>query len=162
MKKEIYLAGGCFWGVEGYFAQLNGVIETKVGYSNGETAVTNYQTIKTTDHAEVIYLKYDNEKLPLHDVLRHYFRIIDPVSVNKQGGDVGRQYRTGIYYVDEETRDEVLSFIQEEQKKYIQKIAVEVEKVHNYIDAEEYHQKYLEKNPTGYCHVDLSLAKKSL
>lgn len=162
MIKEIYLAGGCFWGVEGYFSQLNGAIETKVGYSNGETAETNYQKIKTTDHAEVIYLKYDNEVLPLNDVLRHYFRIIDPVSVNKQGGDVGRQYRTGVYYVDEETKEEVVAFIAELQKQYTKKIAVEVEKVNNYIDAEEYHQKYLEKNPTGYCHVDLSLAKKSL
>ena len=153
MIKEVYLAGGCFWGVEGYFSQLNGVIETKVGYSNGTTTETNYQKIKSTDHAEVIYLKYDNEILSLNDVLRHYFRIIDPVSVNKQGGDIGRQYRTGIYYVDEET---IL------QKEFSKKIAVEVEKVSNYVDAEEYHQKYLEKNPTGYCHVDLSLAKKSL
>ena len=102
MIKEIYLAGGCFWGVEGYFAQLNGVIETKVGYSNGLTEDTNYKLIKSTDHAEVIYLKYNDEILPLTDVLRHYFRIIDPTSINKQGGDVGRQYRTGIYYVDEE------------------------------------------------------------
>jgi|GEM_PF-2137587 len=161
-KREIYLAGGCFWGVEGYFAQLDGVLSTKVGYSNGQTAETTYQQIKTTDHAEVIYLKYDNSVLPLNDVLRHYFRIIDPVSINKQGGDRGRQYRTGIYYVDEETREEVVKFIEELQKNYTKKIAVEVEAVNNYIDAEEYHQKYLEKNPTGYCHVDLSLAKKSL
>lgn len=86
MIKEVYLAGGCFWGVEGYFAQLNGVIETKVGYSNGQTEKTNYNLIKSTDHAEVIYLKYNDEILPLTDVLRHYFRIIDPTSVNKQGG----------------------------------------------------------------------------
>ena len=144
MIKEVYLAGGCFWGVEGYFAQLNGVIETKVGYSNGLTEDTNYKLIKSTDHAEVIYLKYNDEILPLTDVFRHYFRIIDPTSINKQGGDVGRQYRTGI------------------QKQIDKKIVVEVEEVNNYIDAEEYHQKYLEKNPTGYCHVDLSLAKKSL
>ncbi len=162
MIKEIYLAGGCFWGVEGYFSQLEGVIETKVGYSNGQTQDTNYKLIKATDHAEVIYLKYDDEVLPLIDVLRHYFRIIDPISINKQGGDVGRQYRTGIYYVDENTSKIVKTFISELQEKYSKKIAVEVEQVNNYIDAEEYHQKYLEKNPTGYCHVDLSLAKKSL
>ncbi|MGX7111251.1 peptide-methionine (S)-S-oxide reductase MsrA [Gemella cuniculi] len=162
MKKEIYLAGGCFWGVEGYFSQLPGVIKTRAGYSNGETKETDYTKIKSTDHAEVIYLKYDADVLPLNDVLRHYFRIIDPVSVNKQGADIGRQYRTGIYYVDEETKEEVVKFIDELQKNFTKKIAVEVEKVANYIDAEEYHQKYLEKNPTGYCHVDLSLAKKSL
>ena len=162
MIKEVYLAGGCFWGGEGYFSQLNGVIETKVGYSNGTTTETNYQKIKSTDHAEVIYLKYNNKILPLNDVLRHYFRIIDPVSVNKQGGDIGRQYRTGIYYVDEETYKEAVDFITILQKEFSKKIAVEVERVSNYVDAEEYHQKYLEKNPTGYCHVDLSLAKKSL
>ena len=122
MEKEIYLAGGCFWGVEGYFAQLDGVITTKVGYSNGQTAETTYQQIKTTDHAEVIYLKYDNSVLPLNNVLRHYFRIIDPVSINKQGGDRGRQYRTGIYYVDEETREEVVKFIEELQKNYTKKV----------------------------------------
>ena len=162
MIKEVYLAGGCFWGVEGYFAQLNGVIETKVGYSNGLTEDTNYKLIKSTDHAEVIYLKYNDEILPLTDVLRHYFRIIDPTSINKQGGDVGRQYRTGIYYVDEDTADIARQCIDELQKQIDKKIVVEVEEVNNYIDAEEYHQKYLEKNPTGYCHVDLSLAKKSL
>ena len=151
MIKEVYLAGGCFWGVEGYFAQLNGVIETKVGYSNGLTEDTNYKLIK-----------YNDEILPLTDVLRHYFRIIDPTSINKQGGDVGRQYRTGIYYVDEDTADIARQFIDELQKQIDKKIVVEVEEVNNYIDAEEYHQKYLEKNPTGYCHVDLSLAKKSL
>ena len=92
----------------------------------------------------------------------YYFRIIDPTSINKQGGDVGRQYRTGIYYVDEDTADIARQFIDELQKQIDKKIVVEVEEVNNYIDAEEYHQKYLEKNPTGYCHVDLSLAKKSL
>lgn len=162
MIKEIYLAGGCFWGVEGYFSQLEGVIKTKVGYSNGTTTETNYQKIKSTDHAEVIYLKYDNELLSLNEILRHYFRIIDPISVNKQGGDTGRQYRTGIYYVDVETHNEVVEFISKLQKEFTKKIAVEVEKVSNYVVAEEYHQKYLQKNPTGYCHVDLSLAKKSL
>ena len=162
MEKEIYLAGGCFWGIEGYFSQLQGVLYTRVGYSNGQTEETTYQKIKATDHAEVIHLKYNNAVIPLNDVLRHYFRIIDPVSVNKQGGDRGRQDRTGIYYVDEETRDGAVKFIDELQKNYTKKIAVEVEAVNNYIDAEEYHQKYLEKNPTGYCHVDLSLEKKRL
>ena len=85
MIKEIYLAGGCFWGVEGYFAQLNGVIETKVGYSNGLTEDTNYKLIKSTDHAEVIYLKYNDEILPLTDVLRHYFRIIDLLVLISKG-----------------------------------------------------------------------------
>ena len=145
MKKEIYLAGGCFWGVEGYFAQLDGVLETKVGYSNGKTTTTTYKEIKFTDHAEVIHLVYDNEILSLNHVLQHYFRIIDPISVNKQGGDIGRQYRTGIYYVDEATHKEAVEYIAQLQKNFEEKIAVEVEEMNNYIDAEEYHQKYLEK-----------------
>ncbi|MDO4814341.1 MAG: peptide-methionine (S)-S-oxide reductase MsrA [Gemella sp.] len=162
MKKEIYLAGGCFWGVEGYFQQLAGVEETKVGYSNGQTEDTTYQDIKVTDHAEVIYLKYDETLISLDEIFAHYFRIIDPTSLNKQGEDRGRQYRTGIYYVDETTKEKALEYIKKEQEKYDEKIVVEVEKVNNYVDAEEYHQKYLDKNPTGYCHVDLSLAKKPL
>lgn len=160
--KEIYLAGGCFWGVEGYFQQLDGVIKTKVGYSNGKTATTTYQDIKKTDHAEVIYIQYDENIITLNHLLQHYFRIIDPTSVNQQGEDVGRQYRTGIYYVDNETKEEASNFIKEVQKSYSEKIAVELEAVYHYIDAEEYHQKYLDKNPNGYCHIDISLAKKSL
>ena len=158
MEKEIYLAGGCFWGVEGYFAQLDGVITTKVGYSNGQTAETTYQQIKTTDHAEVIYLKYDNSVLPLNNVLRHYFRIIDPVGINKQGGDRGRQYRTGIYYVNQNDKSVIENEIKEQQKKYSQKIVVEVLPLKEYYLAEEYHQDYLKKNPNGYCHIDLSKA----
>ena len=162
MIKEIYLAGGCFWGVEGYFQQIEGVIKTRVGYSNGKTDKTTYQEIKNTDHAEVIYLKYDSSVLSLNDVLKHYFRIIDPISVNKQGEDIGRQYRTGIYTVDEETNKASKEYISELQKQFDKKIAVEVDEMQNYVDAEEYHQKYLDKNPEGYCHVDLSLAKKKL
>lgn len=162
MIKEIYLAGGCFWGMEGYFQQLSGILETKVGYSNGNTKDTDYSKIKKTDHAEVIYLKYDNNLISFNHILKHYFRIIDPVSVNKQGGDIGRQYRTGIYYLDKNTANEAKEYIKELQKKYSKPIAVEVEEVVNYVDAEEYHQKYLDKNPSGYCHIDLSLAKKSL
>jgi len=160
--KHIYLAGGCFWGVEEYFSRVNGVIDAVSGYANGNSETTNYELISQTKHAETVHVTYDANKISLREILLHYFRIIDPVSVNKQGGDRGRQYRTGIYYVDEETREEAVKFIEELQKNYTKKIAVEVEAVNNYIDAEEYHQKYLEKNPTGYCHVDLSLAKKSL
>lgn len=162
MIKEIYLAGGCFWGVEGYFKQLKGVKMTKVGYSNGKTENTTYRDIKVTDHTEVMYLRYDEALISLDEIFAHYFRIIDPTSINRQGGDRGRQYRTGIYYVDEVTKEAALDYIDKEQEKYKEKIVVEVEKVKNYVDAEEYHQKYLDKNPAGYCHIDLSLAKKPL
>src|SRR3712207_1380698 len=93
--KEIYLAGGCFWGVEGYFEQLDGVLETSVGYANGRIGLTTYEMVKLTDHAETVHIKYDPEKISLTDFLKHYFRIIDPFSVNRQGNDIGRQYRTG-------------------------------------------------------------------
>ena len=100
--------------------------------------------------------------MSLAEILAHYFRIIDPFSVNKQGNDVGFQYRTGIYYDDSSLENEIFKFIKHEQTKYDKKIAVEVEPLKNYVFAEEYRQKYLDKNPGGYCHVDLSLADKTL
>lgn len=160
--REIYLAGGCFWGVEGYFKQLNGVAKTDVGYANGENNKTSYKELSKTNHAETLHLVYDESIISLNEILRHYFRIIDPTSLNKQGNDIGTQYRTGIYYTDENSVNEILEFIQNEQKNYDKKIAIEVEPIRNYVLAEEYHQDYLDKNPNGYCHVDLSLAKKPL
>ena len=95
-KKVIYLAGGCFWGVEGYFKKLPGVYETEVGYANGKTDNTDYSKISATDHAETVKVCYDKSRISLEEILLHYFRIIDPLSVNKQGNDIGRQYRTGV------------------------------------------------------------------
>lgn len=95
---EIYLAGGCFWGLEEYFSRINGVTKTTVGYANGTTEATDYQQVHTTDHAETVHVTYDEAVISLTDILRYYFRVIDPLSINKQGNDVGRQYRTGIYY----------------------------------------------------------------
>ena len=161
-EKEIYLAGGCFWGVEGYFQRLNGILDTEVGYANGNTEDTTYEKIKNTDHAETLRLKYDENKINLTEILEHYFRIIDPTSVNKQGNDVGRQYRTGIYSKDEEVLKFAEEFIAEKQKEFKEEIAVEVSKLENFIPAEEYHQDYLEKNPLGYCHINLNLAYEPL
>ena len=159
---EIYLGGGCFWGVEGYFKQLNGVIKTTVGYANGKSDKTSYKEIDVTGHAEVLHLVYDKEIISLDEVLKHFFRIIDPTSLNKQGNDIGTQYRAGIYYIDEISGNFALNFIKEEQKHYLKKIVVEVEPLKNFVLAEEYHQDYLGKNPKGYCHIDLNLAKKPL
>ena len=160
--RVLYLAGGCFWGVEGYFSRLNGVIDTEVGYINGKTDQTSYQDLKVTDHAEAIKLTYDANKISLEELLDHYFRIIDPTSLDKQGNDRGRQYRTGIYSDDEEVLEKAKEYIEARQADYDKKIVVEVERVNNYILAEDYHQDYLEKNPGGYCHVDLSLADQPL
>lgn len=161
--KKIYLAGGCFWGVEAYFTQLTGVLTTRVGYANGDSAVTSYQLLKFTDHAETISIDYNPAQISLRDLLRHYFRIIDPFSVNKQGNDIGRQYRTGIYYQDEADRpvaEEVMALISQSHDN--RPLAVELEPLKHFIDAEEYHQEYLKKNPNGYCHIDPSLALNPL
>lgn len=161
-EQVIYLAGGCFWGVEGYFAQILGVLQTEVGYANGQTEETNYHALSQTDHAETMKVTYDANTISLEEILQHYFRIINPVSVNKQGNDVGRQYRTGIYSQDPETVQRVQLSLDQLQKHYDQALAIENETLKNYITAEEYHQDYLVKNPNGYCHIDLNLAKKPL
>jgi len=154
--KEIYFAGGCFWGVEEYFSRIEGVVKTSVGYANGRTENPTYYEIGGTGHSETVCVGYDPSLVDLNTLLEYYFRIIDPVSINKQGNDVGTQYRTGIYYVDESDREIIDTFIQNEQKKLNRKIAVEVQPLKNYALAEEYHQEYLKKNPFGYCHIDLS------
>lgn len=160
--KEIYLAGGCFWGVEGYFNRLDGILGTQVGYVNGNTEETSYEALKETDHVEALYIEYDENKISLTEIIDHFFRIIDPTSLNKQGNDIGRQYRTGVYSNDEEVLEKVRQLIELKKSDYPEEIVVEVEKLKNYVVAEEYHQDYLQKNPTGYCHIDLSLADKPL
>ena len=159
---EIYLAGGCFWGVEGYFKKITGVTQTDVGYANGKSEQASYEGLKQTDHAETLRLKFDENRVSLTEILAHYFRIIEPTSVNKQGNDVGRQYRTGIYYADASLLPSIKAFIAQEQSKFSAPIAVEVEPLRNFVLAEDYHQDYLDKNPGGYCHIDLNLAKKPL
>ncbi len=158
--KEIYLAGGCFWGVEAFFKKVPGVLETTAGYANGRTLSTNYYILKETDHSEAVHIKYDRNQVSLETILDYYFNIIDPTSLNRQGHDIGRQYRTGIYYTDSEDTKIIRNRITEEQKKYSDKIQVEVTSLKNYIPAEEYHQDYLDKNPGGYCHINMAEAVK--
>lgn len=159
---EIYLAGGCFWGLEEYFSRISGVLQTSVGYANGQVEITNYQLIKETDHAETVQVVYDEKEVSLREILLYYFRVIDPLSVNQQGNDRGRQYRTGIYYKDEEDLPTIYALVQEQERMLGRKIAVEVEKLRHYILAEDYHQDYLKKNPGGYCHIDVRDAEKPL
>ncbi len=160
--KEIYFAGGCFWGVEAYFNRVPGVQITETGYANGKTAKTTYHELAKTDHAETVRIIYDPATVSLEELLARYFKIIDPFSVNKQGNDTGRQYRTGIYYTDSASEKSVRAFFDFMQKKYAQPLAVEVLALKHFVRAEEYHQGYLSKNPGGYCHIDLSLAEKPL
>lgn len=156
MIKEIYLAGGCFWGVEAYFKEIKGVVDTEVGYANGKTEQTTYEEVAATDHAETVHIKYDDEVISLEKLLEYLYYIIDPFSVDKQGNDRGRQYRTGIYSTNAEDLEKAREFLNEKQTGADDKIQVEVEELKNFIVAEDYHQDYLDKNPTGYCHINLN------
>ncbi|NLC43626.1 MAG: peptide-methionine (R)-S-oxide reductase MsrB [Clostridiales bacterium] len=157
MRKEIWLAGGCFWGVEEYFSRIEGVLETSVGYANGKTENPGYYDIPHTGHVETVLVVYDAERTSLETLLAYYFKVIDPTILNKQGPDVGTQYRTGIYYEDETDKELIKKVISEEQLKYDKPIVTEVKKLDHYYTAEEYHQDYLKKNPDGYCHIDMSI-----
>lgn len=158
MEKNIYLAGGCFWGVSEYFSRLNGIISVTCGYANGKTKNPTYQEVKSqkTGHAETVKVIYDDTTISLEKILEHFLRFVDPYSLNKQGEDEGIQYRSGIYYVDDKERNVI--------KQYFDRIlnpgyVIEIERLNNFYDAEEYHQDYLKKNPNGYCHVNLNLIK---
>ena len=155
MQKEIYLAGGCFWGTEQYLQNIKGIIETQVGYANGNTENPTYEEVcySNTGHAEVVKVIYDENQISLSFILELYYDVINPVSINRQGGDIGSQYRTGIYFVDHEDEAIIQISITELQKKYKEKVAIEVKPLLNYYRAEEYHQRYLDKNPNGYCHI---------
>lgn len=156
MTKQIYLAGGCFWGVEAYFKEIDGVVDTEVGYANGKTEKTTYEEVPATDHAETVDIKYDDDKISLEDLLEYLYYIIDPFSIDKQGNDRGRQYRTGIYSTNAEDLEKAREFLDKKQASADEKIKVEVEELKNFIIAEDYHQDYLDKNPTGYCHINLN------
>lgn len=160
MNKTIVLAGGCFWGVEEYFRNLKGVIKTEAGYANGNIENPKYSDLikGIATHAEAVKVVYNS--IALKDLLNHFFRFVNPFSLNKQGLDEGIQYRSGIYYLDKTDKPVILEVIGELEKKHHKKSVVEVKSLKNYYKAEEDHQLYLLKNPRGYCHVDLSLLKK--
>ncbi len=157
--KTIYLAGGCFWGTQRFFDQFPGVIKTEVGYANGRTANPSYEDVcrRDTGHAETVKIEFDETVISTAKLLDYYFLTIDPLSVNRQGGDVGTQYRTGIYYTDESLLPEIRARVAAEEQKVGAPLAVEVLPLENFYRAEEYHQDYLVKNPTGYCHIPAAL-----
>ncbi len=162
--KDIYLAGGCFWGIEAYMEKIIGVYDVTSGYANGNTENPTYEEVshKNTGHAETVHVIYDSSKVDLSTLLLYYFKVVDPTSINKQGNDVGTQYRSGIYYTDEADLSIINTIIAEEQKKFKKPIVVEVAPLDQFFLAEDNHQDYLAKNPNGYCHIDLSIADKSL
>ena len=157
--KEIYLAGGCFWGTEHYFKQIDGVVDTEVGYANGTTENPTYKEVCTdkTGFAETVHVTYNPDKVSLKFLLEMYFKAIDPTSINQQGHDTGTQYRTGVYYTDC-TDEAIINKVFDEEQNHIQgKIVVENLPLKNFYTVEDYHQDYLDKNPDGYCHLPQSL-----
>lgn len=162
--KAIYLAGGCFWGLEAYMARIPGVYDAESGYANGKTDNPSYEDLvyRQSGHAETVRVLYDPEQVSLSTLLKYYFRVIDPTSLNRQGNDKGIQYRTGIYYTDADELPIIRKALDAVQKAVARPVVVEAEPLHQYFKAEEYHQDYLEKNPGGYCHIDLSLADEPL
>lgn len=159
MSEFIYLAGGCFWGVEEYFSRIKGVKKTKVGYANGNEEFLNptYETVCAgySGYAETVEVEYNPAVISLQKILEHFFSVIDPLSVNKQGNDVGSQYRSAIFYKDLTDHPAICKAFEAEQKKHNKEIATIVEPLKSFYPAEEYHQHYLKKNPNGYCHINL-------
>ena len=160
--KILYLAGGCFWGVEKFFQQFPGVVDTEVGYANGPaegsahggTVPPSYEEVcRGSGHAETVKVIYDEAQLSTRALLDYYFMAIDPLSLYRQGPDVGIQYRTGIYYEDESLLPKIREVCSEKEAALGQKLAVEVKPLENFAPAEAYHQDYLNKNPGGYCHI---------
>ena len=152
--KTICLAGGCFWGLQKFLDQFDGVRETEVGYANGPDHAPSYREVcDNSGHAETVRVAYDESVLSLPELLRFYFMVIDPVSVNRQGMDAGIQYRTGIYYTDADQLPAIREVYAEIEAKEGKPLAVEVKPLSNFFSAELYHQKYLDKNPGGYCHI---------
>ena len=161
MDKQIYLAGGCFWGTEAYFSRLKGVIRTECGYANGNTPNPSYEDVclKNTGRAETVLVVYEPSVISLEKLISEFFKSIDPTVMNCQGADIGTQYRSGIYYTDETDAAVIRGCIVKKQKEYSRRIVTEVLPLLNYYPAEEYHQNYLRKNPGGYCHVNLNMIR---
>lgn len=157
--EEIYFAGGCFWGVEAYFQRIYGVFDTASGYANGSGSNPTYKIVSSEKEgfAETVEVIYDPERVTLEDLLAYFFLVIDPTILNQQGNDIGIQYRTGIYYSNDEHKKIIDHAVQVEQNNYDKQIVTEVVPLDNFYLAEEYHQDYLAKNPNGYCHIDLSI-----
>ena len=154
--KKIYLAGGCFWGVEHFLSLINGVIDTTVGYANSDIDNPSYEDLKAQRSlaSETVELTYDENTISLKEILELFFKIIDPTILDRQGHDIGHQYRTGIYYVDKNDMEVIKNCLDNLSKQYDNPIVTELLPLDNFTTAEDYHQDYLVKNPAGYCHVD--------
>jgi peptide methionine sulfoxide reductase msrA/msrB len=161
--KEIYFAGGCFWGTEHLFQLVRGVVETEVGYANGKIKNPTYEQVisHTTGFAEAVKVKYDADQVNLPVLIDLFFKSIDPTTIDRQGNDIGDNYRSGIYSMDPETEDIVKIEVAKLAKNYSQPVVVETIPLINFYKAEDYHQDYLDKNPGGYCHIPLSVFEEA-
>lgn len=156
----IYLAGGCFWGIEAYMKKLPGVRDTDVGYANGNTENPTYEQVcyDNTGHAETVKVVYDPALISTEQLLDGFFKVVDPTSINRQGNDRGSQYRSGIYYVDEADKAIAESAAARQKENYKDPVVTEILPLNQFYLAEDYHQDYLDKNPGGYCHINLNAA----
>ncbi len=163
-RATLYVAGGCFWGLEAYFEKIPGVLDAESGYANGKTKNPTYEDVshRGSGHAETVRVTYDPDAISMEALLAYYLRVVDPTSVNRQGNDRGVQYRTGVYYTDPQDKARIEAVFKGAQANYKRPIVVEVLPLANYSPAEAYHQDYLKKNPNGYCHIDVSKANHPL
>lgn len=175
MQKIIYLAGGCFWGVQGYFDRVKGVIDSSVGYADSNVENPSYEQVCSgiTNAVEAVKVIYDSDVISLacdicslesacESILSRFFSIIEPFCLNRQGNDIGTQYRSGIYATNKSDLEQVKDFLKKLNALYGRKVATEAKLLSNFYMAENYHQKYLEKHPNGYCHIDIECADKPL
>lgn len=155
-EKIIYLAGGCFWGIEKLMKSLSGVTEVVSGYANGHTDDPNYREVckGNTGYRETVRVTYQPDRISLDQILFAFFAVIDPALINQQGNDVGTQYQAGIYYTDEDSHATIRRIAVVEQHRW-DSFHVEIDPLTKFYAAEEYHQNYLDKNPSGYCHIPL-------
>ena len=159
--RDMYFAGGCFWGVGEYFSRIPGVFGVTVGYANGTTHNPTYEQVCSgkTGYAEAVHIRYDPHAVSLKTLAEQFFKIINPISVNRQGNDMGSQYRTGMYFPHADDKAILAAVMADVQKKYDKPLAVEFLPLQNYYPAEEDHQDYLKKNPGGYCHISFDSLK---
>lgn len=157
----IYLAGGCFWGIQAFFQRIDGVLEAKSGYANGRTLFPSYHDVcyQQSGHSETVRLRYDAERLSLNQILDYFLSVINPTTLNQQGNDIGEQYRSGIYYIHDTDCSIIQQRLQQEQTRWSQDLVLEVLPLIHFFPAETEHQDYLTKYPHAYCHIDLSLAQ---
>jgi peptide-methionine (S)-S-oxide reductase len=156
MKNEAYLAGGCFWCLDAAFRMVRGVDQVESGYAGGNTENPSYEEVGTgnTGHAEAIRIVFDNQYIDYKEILEIFFALHDPTTLNKQGNDVGTQYRSAIFYVDDEQKKIAEDILIEVSKIWDDKVVTELVKLDKFYRAEEYHQDYFNKNPeSGYCQI---------